>query len=406
MTDTEAQQEAGSGRAISAEGGRGLSVEFDCRRLSSSAGGGGGGMSSEEAYEFDRLGYLVLRSLLTPTEVAVLRAATERLERRANSSLPSTGIPLPPHKRSPWGALYHYDAELGVHCGYAAAKDDNGASTIIEDFFNADDAFDLLVAHPKTMGYIRGVIQERPTINNSEIRLRYAGNRTPSHQPGGQSSGPPTGKYQYQVSGGKIDCKMVRMIYFIHDVDMDSGPFWCASPHAVRTRWPCDDAPRCTRLLTLLRLACACWLSCLYSSAWHQAPTNRACLLRLASQTTAIQTATPRCSASPPEQGMLSCSPNLSGTVAFLSPLVGGHARPCTWAMVPTGSCRRISPPWTRFRSSRHAPTSDTPRRSELSSTLGHAKSAKGLPSADRQCWRGPSCECTPGSSRRRRLNE
>ena len=103
--------------------------------------------------------------------------------------------------------------------------DGNGRSTIIEDFFNADPAFDVLVDHPKTMAYITEIIQDRPTINNSEIRLRYPGNRSGSHQPGGQQVGPPTGKYQYQMRDGEIDCKMVRMIYFIHDVKNEDGAF-------------------------------------------------------------------------------------------------------------------------------------------------------------------------------------
>ena len=53
----------------------------------------------------------------------------------------------------------------------------------------------MLIDHPKTMAYINEIIQERPTINNSEIRLRYPGNQSGSHQPGMQQLGPPTGKF-------------------------------------------------------------------------------------------------------------------------------------------------------------------------------------------------------------------
>ena len=49
---------------------------------------------------------------------------------------------------------------------------------IIEDFFNGDSAFDMLVDHAPTMDYIRAIVPERPTINNSEIRIRYPGNQT------------------------------------------------------------------------------------------------------------------------------------------------------------------------------------------------------------------------------------
>lgn len=235
-------------------------------------------MSDAEKYEFDRLGYLVLRDFLSADEVDSLRAATAKLEAHANTMIaPESGAePQPPHKLSPWGrTLYHFDPELGYHVRIAQKQgssfapkacilpllqaiaqesdtcmfaylllqanhaggnglevDGNGRSTIIEDYFNADTAFDVLVDHPKTMAYITEIIQDRPTINNSEIRLRYPGNRSDSHQPGGQQLGPPTGKYQYQMNNGTIDCKMVRIIYFIHDVKNEDGAF-CVTPGEV-----------------------------------------------------------------------------------------------------------------------------------------------------------------------------
>jgi hypothetical protein len=184
-------------------------------------------MSPAEQYEFDRLGYLVLRDFLSPEETAVLAAATDRVEEHANAQFGPDGTPAPPHKSAPWGGTYHYDPELGYHTNQVGGPLDgsgaNGPSTIVEDYFNSDPRFDLLIDHEKTMAYINTIIQERPTINNSEIRLRYPGNYSGSHQPGGQPSGPPKGKYQFQVSDGKLDCKMVRMIYFVHDVSNEDG---------------------------------------------------------------------------------------------------------------------------------------------------------------------------------------
>ena len=119
-----------------------------------------------------------------------------------------------------------------------------------------------MILHTKYTGLCKNdfnvYVQDRPTINNSEIRLRYPGNRSGSHQPGGQATGPPTGKYQYQMSNGGIDCKMVRtdrlktlragcrppppalpdparpslkvrMIYFVADVTDADGSF-CVVP--------------------------------------------------------------------------------------------------------------------------------------------------------------------------------
>ena len=95
---------------------------------------------------------------------------------------------------------------------------------IIEDFFNAAPAFDALVNHPPTMAYIDTIIQERATINNSELRIRYPGNQTGTHM-----GGPIGSKYRYSFNQAGISCMMVRMIYFVHDVGPDDGPF-CVVP--------------------------------------------------------------------------------------------------------------------------------------------------------------------------------
>ena len=44
---------------------------------------------------------------------------------------------------------------------------------MIEDYWNANPAFDVLLDHQPTMDYIHGIVKQRPTINNSEIRIRY-----------------------------------------------------------------------------------------------------------------------------------------------------------------------------------------------------------------------------------------
>ena len=75
-------------------------------------------MSHAEQYEFDRLGYLVMRGFMSAEEVASLRAATNRLEAHANSMISPDpgGEHAPPHKLSPWGpTMYHFDPELGYH---------------------------------------------------------------------------------------------------------------------------------------------------------------------------------------------------------------------------------------------------------------------------------------------------
>lgn len=173
-------------------------------------------MNDIEKYEFDRLGYLVIPDMLIASEAQSLAAAIDALEEHALAH-----VDQPPRKKSAWGAEYHYNVEKGY---YVQGERKEGATIIIEDFFNADPAFDMLVDHPRTMDLICGIIQERPTINNSEIRIRYPGNQSRTHM-----GGPISPKYRYHFQDGKIDCMMTRMIYFVHDVGEEDGPF-CVVP--------------------------------------------------------------------------------------------------------------------------------------------------------------------------------
>jgi len=171
-------------------------------------------MNNIEMYEFDRLGYLIIPQMLTPDNVKSMALAVDELEHHALENLSK-----PPHKVSPWGwgGQYHQDLERGYH---AAGEKAEGKTLIIEDFWNASPAFDVLINHAKTMEYIRPIIQEAPTINNSEIRIRYPKNATGTHM-----GGPISHKYRYAFTGGQIDCMMVRMVYFLHDVEPHQGVF-------------------------------------------------------------------------------------------------------------------------------------------------------------------------------------
>ena len=186
-------------------------------------------MNEIQRYEFDRQGFLVIENMLTAAQVASLAAAVDALEEHAVARLD-----VAPRKRSPWGAEYHRDLDLGYHVQGAREE---GRTVIIEDFWNADPAFDLLIAHQPTMDYVSAVIQGRPTINNSEIRIRYRGNQSTNH--GGTRA--VNGKYRYNVNPVGIDCMMVRMVYFLHDVSNEQGAF-CVVPgtHKGNFEFPYD----------------------------------------------------------------------------------------------------------------------------------------------------------------------
>src|SRR5260370_33512503 len=119
-------------------------------------------------------------------------------------------VGLPPEKKRSWGPIYHANAERGYHVN---GSSDHGKAMIIEDFFNADPAFDFLVDHPRTMEYIRSIVQGPVRINNSEIRLRFPGNATGTHM-----GGPISHKYRYGFNAQGIECIIVRMIYLLHHV--------------------------------------------------------------------------------------------------------------------------------------------------------------------------------------------
>ena len=170
-------------------------------------------MTEEELYEFDRVGYIVIKDMLNPDQVASLSTAVDWIEDHA-----AANVDLPPRKKSPWGAEYHADPDFGYHVQGERAE---GKTIIIEDFWNADPAFDQLLDHERTMDYVRGIVMPRPTINNSEIRIRYKGNNSPHH---GGARGEDQ-KYRYNFTKGRIDCMMVRMIYFIRDNDAAGGAF-------------------------------------------------------------------------------------------------------------------------------------------------------------------------------------
>jgi hypothetical protein len=176
-------------------------------------------VDAERRYEFDRLGYLVLPGLLSAGELAALAEASDRLEEEALSC-----VREPPRKQSLWGRDCHRNADNGFHAYTSGGEGDDlrgfGKTVVVEDFFNADAAYDVLVDHAPTMDVIHDIVQGRIRINNSELRIRYMGNSTHTHM-----GGPIDHKYRYAFNEHGIDSMMVRMIYFLHDVGIEDGAF-------------------------------------------------------------------------------------------------------------------------------------------------------------------------------------
>jgi hypothetical protein len=181
-------------------------------------------MDEKEQYEFDRQGFVIIKGLLSGEETARLARAIDELEEHALRH-----VALPPRKVSAWGPEYHVNEERGYHVQGAKGE---GRTLIVEDFWNADPVFDLLADHPRTMQYIRAVVQGRITVNNSELRIRFTGNHSGTHM-----GGPIDHKYRYGHNAKGIDAMMVRMIYFVHEVKSEDGAF-CVVPGTHKTNRP------------------------------------------------------------------------------------------------------------------------------------------------------------------------
>ena len=184
-------------------------------------------MDDCERYLFDLSGFLHIPGLLSATEAQRLYEVAVELEEHALACQ---------HDSSKWRAVwgpeywqnqqYAYFAQMG---GPADAK-----TLMIEDFWLYPEAFDMLIGHDRTMSYVRRIIQNAISINNSELRIRYTNNASGMHMghPHGRGQ-----KYRYEVIDGEIQSTMVRMIYFLHDVSMDEGPT-CFVPGSHRNEFP------------------------------------------------------------------------------------------------------------------------------------------------------------------------
>ena len=91
-------------------------------------------MDEIEKYEFDRLGYIIIKNLLDESYVKLLYETINSLEKHAIINLDK-----PPRKISAWGPEYHINHERGYH---VQGKFAEGESIIIEDFWNTDPIFD------------------------------------------------------------------------------------------------------------------------------------------------------------------------------------------------------------------------------------------------------------------------
>jgi hypothetical protein len=113
---------------------------------------------------------------------------------------------------------------------------------IVEDFLNADPAFDVFVGHARTLDFVREMVESPLKIAGSELRYRYRGNITGSHM-----GGPIDPRNRYTFIGAltpqerpddvrHFDLLLVRVLYALHDLPVENGPL-CVVPGSHKSNY-------------------------------------------------------------------------------------------------------------------------------------------------------------------------
>jgi hypothetical protein len=192
-------------------------------------------MNDTERFLFDCQGFIKIPAFLGTLEVQALLEASKQLEQHALACEHTS-----PRFRAIINFEYWQNEEFGYFATYANTEPES-RTLVIDDFWLFSDVFDVLVGHEPTLSYIRRLINntsyrhsgpEGIMINNAELRMRYKGNSSPPHM------GYPRNvnrRFNYHVEqGGNCSASMVRMVYFLHDVDHHQGPI-CFIPGSHKT---------------------------------------------------------------------------------------------------------------------------------------------------------------------------
>jgi hypothetical protein len=197
----------------------------------------GDNMDDRELYQFDLNGFLHVKGVLSPQEVKQALSAMEALE---NQFVASTNA-HPKYHSLQFKMDYHYNPELGTST-YVANHGGGGPQYVVDDFLNADPAFDLFVGHSRTMAYVNEMAEAPVKIMSSELRYRHRGNITGTHM-----GGPIDRRNRYifvaeptLTADGKarrhFDLLAVRVLYALHDMPVENGPL-CVVPGSHKSNF-------------------------------------------------------------------------------------------------------------------------------------------------------------------------
>lgn len=183
-------------------------------------------MNQTEKFLFDCHGFIHIPQFLSPSETALLLQACIALEQHALACEASAA-----RFRAPTSGFEFWQGEQFGYYATRAHTAPIGGTLLVDDFWLFHKAFDRLIGHPPTMAYVRELIKntsyrtsgpEGMLINNAEFRVRYPGNDSPAHMGYPRNA---SRRFNYHVGvDGECSAGMVRMVYFLHDVDVEQGP--------------------------------------------------------------------------------------------------------------------------------------------------------------------------------------
>lgn len=155
-------------------------------------------MTEEQKYLFDLQGYLIVPDILTSEQVGLYNKELDRLLAMSADQFPGNSI-----KRDKSEAV--------------SAK---GSDVLIENIAECGEAFEKLIDHPASLGYLREMIgHSKIRLSASSSIIRAQGDLTPLHR--GRT--PILGQFQYRFENGKFYCNLIVMMYCLTDLEQGSG---------------------------------------------------------------------------------------------------------------------------------------------------------------------------------------
>lgn len=153
-------------------------------------------ISIEDRYLFDLQGFLLLRNVLSETEIAAFLATIERLKQQPHEDtwhhkLPPNSNPNPTCDRRAAGAVRF-----------------NG-------LLRLDPIFDQLIDHPVTFPYLQEFMGEPQLVNTWAIE------KSKGHDSGGWHRG--LGPIDYSYRNGTIRSRMLNVVYFLTENGPEDG---------------------------------------------------------------------------------------------------------------------------------------------------------------------------------------